>query len=208
MRQGVCEKAFSIDIDQTKTVDHLKDAIKAKQSPDFDDITAKALTLWRVSIPVVPANKHKPVVLNEVDSPTELDSTDDVSEVFPDKPAKKTIHIIVQRPSPQVHTPVPSRALTPLPGSLSDGSRPSSPISGDLRADIKKIADRFFATGSSASNFLDAYVRGERVLPVTTSGIKGLPKVLRRGVVDTQDSGPSLLFLDLPTPPPNVGCQQ
>ncbi|KAF9536266.1 hypothetical protein EC957_011803, partial [Mortierella hygrophila] len=98
------------------------------------------------------------------------------------------------------HAPVPSRALTPLPGSLSDSSRPS-----DLRADIKKIADRFFATGSPASDFLDAYVQGEFKLPITTSGIKGLPKVLRRGVVDSQDSGPSLLFLDLPKPPLNVG---
>ncbi|KAF8930220.1 hypothetical protein BGZ47_000688 [Haplosporangium gracile] len=40
---------------------------------------------------------------------------------------------------------------------------------------------------------------------MTTSGIKGLPKVLRRGVVDTQDSGPSLLFLDLPDPPLSAG---
>ena len=72
---------------------------------------------------------------------------------------------------------------------------------GDLRADIKKITDRFFATGSPLSDFLDAYVRGEYKLPVTTTGIKGLPKVLRRGVVDSQDSGPSLLFLDLLNPP-------
>ncbi|KAI8345054.1 hypothetical protein B0O80DRAFT_475797, partial [Mortierella sp. GBAus27b] len=52
-----------------------------------------------------------------------------LSKVFPKEPPEETIHIIVQRP-PQVHAPVPSRALTPLPGSLSDGSRPSSPLSG------------------------------------------------------------------------------
>ncbi|KAF9346582.1 hypothetical protein BGX26_001886 [Mortierella sp. AD094] len=69
----------------------------------------------------------------------------------------------------------------------------------------KKIADRCFATGSSASDFLDAYVRGEKALPITTTGVKGLPKVLRRRVVDTQDSGPSLLFLDLPVPPVKAG---
>ncbi|KAI8357599.1 hypothetical protein B0O80DRAFT_292378 [Mortierella sp. GBAus27b] len=78
-------------------------------------------------------------------------------------------------------------------------------LSGDLRADIKKITDRFFTPGSPASAFLDAYVRGEKALPVTTTGIKGLPKVLRRGVVDSKDSGPSLLFLDLPSPPLNAG---
>lgn len=35
--------------------------------------------------------------------------------------------------------------------------------------------------------------------------MRGLPKVLRRGVVDTLDSGPSLLFLDLPDPPLSAG---
>jgi hypothetical protein len=48
--------------------------------------------------PSVPANKHKPIVLNEVESSTELDPTDDVSEFFDKPPPKKTIHIIVQRP--------------------------------------------------------------------------------------------------------------
>lgn len=75
---------------------------------------------------------------------------------------------------------------------------------GDLKVDIKKITDRFFAVGSPASDFLDAYVKGEKSIPITTTGIKGLPIVLRRGVVDSQDSGPSLLFLDLPSPPLNA----
>ena len=48
-------------------------------------------------------------------------------------------------------------------------------------------------------------MKGKKALPVTTVGVKGLPKVLRRGVVDSQDSGPSLLFLDLPNPPLNAG---
>ncbi|KAI7815833.1 hypothetical protein BC939DRAFT_83289 [Gamsiella multidivaricata] len=196
---------FSVEIDPTKSVDHLKDLVKAKQTPDFDDITAKDLTLWRVSIPIVPKSERKEILLADAASKEELDETDDIADVFTDTPPKKTIHIIVQRPPPKVHAPVPSRSLTPLPGYPSDGSRPSSPLSGDLRADIKKIADRFFAPGSPASAFLDAYVRGEKALPVTTTGIKGLPKVLRRGVVDSKDSGPSLLFLDLPSPPLNVG---
>ncbi|KAF9112859.1 hypothetical protein BGX30_007159, partial [Mortierella sp. GBA39] len=90
--------AFSIEIEQTKTVDHLKDLIKVKKTIDFNDIDADQLTLWRVSIPVVPANKHKPIVLYEVESSTEFDPTDDVSDVFPKTPPKKTIHIIIQRP--------------------------------------------------------------------------------------------------------------
>lgn len=126
--------------------------------------------------------------------------------------------------------------MTPLPGSLSDGSRPNSPLSGgshysashyslfssccecnrltasplstslgDLRADIKRIADPYFATGSPASVFLNSYVHGEKSLPITTSGVKGLPIVLRRGVTAKVDSKPSLLFLDLPVPPAKSG---
>ncbi|KAI9236737.1 MAG: hypothetical protein BYD32DRAFT_437209 [Podila humilis] len=104
---------FSVEVDRTKTVDHLKDLIKAKKAPEFDDIAADKLTLWRVSIPVVPLNKRKPIVLTEVKSAVELDPTDDLSDVFEEKPPKKTIYIIVQRP-PQVHTPIPARASTPL----------------------------------------------------------------------------------------------
>ncbi|KAF9212178.1 hypothetical protein BGZ59_007127, partial [Podila verticillata] len=77
---------LSVEVDRTKTVD------------DFDDIAADKLTLWRVSIPVVPLNKRKPIVLTEVKSAVELDPTDDLSDVFEEKPPKKTIHIIVQRP--------------------------------------------------------------------------------------------------------------
>ncbi|KAG9067166.1 hypothetical protein KI688_011947 [Linnemannia hyalina] len=43
--------------------------------------------------PVVPANKHKPIVLNEIDSTTEIDPTDDISNA----PPKETIYDIIQR---------------------------------------------------------------------------------------------------------------
>ncbi|KAG0197378.1 hypothetical protein BGX28_009119, partial [Mortierella sp. GBA30] len=112
--------AFSVKILSSDTVDDLKKLIKAENAVDFTDVDAKNLTLWRVSIPVVQADKHKPVVLNEFDSATELDPTDDIADVFPDKPPKKTIHVIVQRPPLQVHAPTPARASTPLPDHRSD----------------------------------------------------------------------------------------
>ncbi|KAF9133873.1 hypothetical protein BG015_003496, partial [Linnemannia schmuckeri] len=190
-------QAFSVDIDQTKTVDHLKKLIKTEKAPRFDDVAADELTLWRVFIPDEKMDSF--ITVDALGDKTQLNNPRTrLSKLFPESPDDNT-YILVQRP-PSVHAPVPSRAVTPLPGSLSDTSRPS-----DLRADIKKIADRFFATGSPASVFLDAYVKGKKALPVTTTGVKGLPKVLRRGVVDSQDSGPSLLFLDLPNPPLNVG---
>ncbi|KAF8924701.1 hypothetical protein BGZ47_003757, partial [Haplosporangium gracile] len=93
-------RAFEIEVSATRTIAHLKDLIKTKQESLFDKITGDQLTLWRVSIPVVPANKHKPLVVNDfLEAATELDPTDDVADVFSEKPPKKTIHIIVQRPS-------------------------------------------------------------------------------------------------------------
>ncbi|KAI9241658.1 MAG: kinase-like domain-containing protein [Podila humilis] len=89
---------FSVEVDRTKTVDHLKDLITAKKAPEFDDIAADKLNLWRVSIPIVPPNKRKPIVLTEVKSAAELDPTDDLSDVFEEKQPKKTIHVMVQRP--------------------------------------------------------------------------------------------------------------
>ncbi|KAG0014707.1 hypothetical protein BGZ82_001683, partial [Podila clonocystis] len=89
--------AFPVEIESSKTVGHLKDLIKAKKANNFQDVEADDLTLWRVSIPVDPANKHRPIVLNEFESATELDPTDDLSHVFDDQPPKKRIHIIIQR---------------------------------------------------------------------------------------------------------------
>ena len=62
---------------------------QAEKINDFGDIDADKLTLCRVSNSVVPVNKHKPIVLDEFESVTELDPTDDVSDVFADQPPKK-----------------------------------------------------------------------------------------------------------------------
>ncbi|KAG0307281.1 hypothetical protein BGZ99_001489, partial [Dissophora globulifera] len=93
-------KVFSIKPTPADTVDDLKNLIKSALSPQFDDIAAKDLTLWSVSISVKDVDKTNPIVLTEVKSATELDPTDEISDVFDDKLPKKTIHIIVQRPLP------------------------------------------------------------------------------------------------------------
>ncbi|KAG0271769.1 hypothetical protein BGZ96_005631, partial [Linnemannia gamsii] len=90
--------SFPVEIEPTKTIGDLKDAIKAKKTNDFSDVDADKLTLWRVSIPLVPKKDRKDISLGDIPSKEELDETDDLSDVFRDKPPKKTIHIIVQRP--------------------------------------------------------------------------------------------------------------
>ncbi|KAK3837560.1 MAG: hypothetical protein J3R72DRAFT_195679 [Linnemannia gamsii] len=121
--------AFSVDIDQTKTVDHLKKFIKTEIPDTFNGVYAKDLILWRVSILITRDNSEIPILFNNIakEEKGKLHPADDLSDIFDEKPPKKTIHIIVQRPS-QVRPPAPSRALTPLPGYLSDGSRPATPI--------------------------------------------------------------------------------
>ncbi|KAI7829763.1 hypothetical protein BC939DRAFT_523399 [Gamsiella multidivaricata] len=98
--------AFPVSIPSMDAIGNLKDLIKAKKTPKFDDLAADELTLWRVSVPVVATNIRNAVFLNEINSKTELSPMDDVSGVFPNTLAKKTIHIIVQRPSRAQPPPV------------------------------------------------------------------------------------------------------
>ncbi|KAG0357838.1 hypothetical protein BC939DRAFT_514699 [Gamsiella multidivaricata] len=90
-------RAFDIDIEPAAIVSILRKAIKAQKNAAFADVAADKLKLWRVSVPVVAGHIHNAVFLNEIDSKTELIPTDDVSDVFPNTPAKEIIHIIVQR---------------------------------------------------------------------------------------------------------------
>ena len=94
-------RAFPVSVPSTETIGSLKKLIKTEKSPRFDDIAANELTLWRVSISLGLLNERKPIVLSEVESAVELDPTDDISDNFEEKPPKKTIHIIVQRPPPR-----------------------------------------------------------------------------------------------------------
>ncbi|KAF9968922.1 hypothetical protein BGZ73_009039, partial [Actinomortierella ambigua] len=52
--------AFSVKIPPSDSVDDLKELIENKKAPEFDDIAADKLTLWRVSHLVIDANKHQP----------------------------------------------------------------------------------------------------------------------------------------------------
>jgi hypothetical protein len=63
----------------------------------FDDIAAKNLTLFRVTIPDDDDN-DLPILLDSVPEKKKLKATHELSDVFEDQLPKKTIHIIVQRP--------------------------------------------------------------------------------------------------------------
>ncbi|KAF9279974.1 hypothetical protein BGZ88_012443 [Linnemannia elongata] len=75
---------FPVKLPMDDSIGDLKKLIKTEKAPEFDDIAADKLTLWRF------------------ESAAELDPTDDVSDVFTEAPTKKKIHIIVQRPPPDM----------------------------------------------------------------------------------------------------------
>ncbi|KAF9287535.1 hypothetical protein BGZ68_001691 [Mortierella alpina] len=90
--------AFPVEIEPSKTIGELKKLIKTEQAPAFDDITANSLTLWKVSLSIPNDEEDTSITLDAFSDKKKLRPTDDVSDVFNEKPPKKTIHIIVQRP--------------------------------------------------------------------------------------------------------------
>ncbi|KAI1302991.1 hypothetical protein EDD11_005444 [Mortierella claussenii] len=95
-------RAFPIKVAHDDTVGDLKDLIKIKKAPEFDDIVADSLTLWRVSIPIVGDDKDEEFPLQLNDSlpadKNKLSPATLLLKVFPDGLPEETVHIIVQRP--------------------------------------------------------------------------------------------------------------
>ncbi|KAG0269464.1 hypothetical protein DFQ27_003376 [Actinomortierella ambigua] len=94
--------AFPVEIESNKTIGHLKNLIKVKKTPRFDDIASYELILSHVSHPVIAANTHQPVLLSAIESPRELIPTENIADVFSEPPPTQTIHILVQRPPPDL----------------------------------------------------------------------------------------------------------
>ena len=92
---------FVVDISPHKTVAHLKDAIKTKKSPDFDNLDANDLDLYLIDPAIEGSLTEKVKKLLAGDPPPlPLDPTQELSVVFPDPPVKGKgkVHILVQPP--------------------------------------------------------------------------------------------------------------
>lgn len=94
--------AFPVGIESTKTFGDLKEFIKVKKTPEFNDIAADKLTLWRVSIPITDDDDEVPLLLNNVTDKDKkkLGPATRLSKVFLDSLPEMTINVIVQRPPP------------------------------------------------------------------------------------------------------------
>jgi hypothetical protein len=88
--------AFSVDIDRSLTVDHLKDAIKAKNTNDFANIDAVKLRLWKVEILV----GNDVIQGQALQDNSQLPPTDYLDEHWTDTPLRKHIHVIIKLPEP------------------------------------------------------------------------------------------------------------
>ncbi|KAG0354706.1 hypothetical protein BGZ54_001517, partial [Gamsiella multidivaricata] len=104
-------RAFIIDVPAAHTVANLESLIKAKRTPEFDDIAADKLTLWLVSIPVLDDEDdgEPAVMLDGLSEKKELKPTTRLSKLFPEGLPKDAVHIIVQRPPAAV--PVPMKTV-------------------------------------------------------------------------------------------------
>ncbi|KAG0204261.1 hypothetical protein BGX31_003187 [Mortierella sp. GBA43] len=87
--------AFSVNVDASATVDDLKKAIKVDQSPDFDHINPKNLTLWKVAFTA--RDSDEPILLDIFKHAKKLLPREVLSSVFTGPPDGDT-YIIVQRP--------------------------------------------------------------------------------------------------------------
>lgn len=92
--------AFPVDIDECKTISHLKKLIKSEKQNEFHDIATDKLKLWKVNIPADNSSALENLVLenNEENGTQELLPVKKISKVLPN-PAEEHIHIIVERPA-------------------------------------------------------------------------------------------------------------
>ncbi|KAF9275124.1 hypothetical protein BGZ74_004104, partial [Mortierella antarctica] len=96
--------AFSVTIDRFKTVDSLKDLIKAKISNTFIGFDARDLILWQVKIPDDGDDGEQAIQLENIPKKekNKLQVTKKLSRVFVAELPEDMIHIMVQRPRPQI----------------------------------------------------------------------------------------------------------
>ncbi|THG99783.1 hypothetical protein EW145_g7200 [Phellinidium pouzarii] len=97
------KRVFSVEIDNTKSVDKLKKVIKAETKDIFDHLPAFDLRLWNVEIPsknnAVFKERLAAYIKNDHKLDEDMTPSDELCDVFPDRLPKNTVHIIIREPS-------------------------------------------------------------------------------------------------------------
>ncbi|KAG0195634.1 hypothetical protein BGX28_000948, partial [Mortierella sp. GBA30] len=189
--------AFPVSTTTTTTIGELKKVIKAEKTPEFDDLAADKLTLWRVTVAIADDNEELPILLDNLREKKKLSpATRIFSKMFTEELPEETIHIIIQRPPP-VDATLPARVSTPL----SVDSRPGTSLSGEKWHElVVQIENDFFTPDSVNYTSLAQLLKSGVNVPTTGGSLGGLPFVLPRAG-KTKVNQPSLLFLNLPESP-------
>ena len=88
---------FSVELQRRKTVDDLKDSIKGKKAPRFNNIAANELALYQVSIPDTDGFEETVKTIN-LEGMKGMSSTEVLSQAFPSV-APRHVQVIVRVPS-------------------------------------------------------------------------------------------------------------
>ena len=90
---------FPIEVDRTKTIGNLKNAIKVDQHIAFQHVDPRNLDIWMVSILIDPSLKQNFDKLGLQNEPPLLPGAK-LSKVFSDEPKDEHVHIVVRPPPP------------------------------------------------------------------------------------------------------------
>jgi hypothetical protein len=87
--------SFHVDIQRSKTVSHLKEAILLRRPNALKGIDSAELVLYKVALPYVKDLKESvsQALKEELENPLS-----ELSEIFPEKPQAKVVSILVEVP--------------------------------------------------------------------------------------------------------------
>ena len=88
---------FSVRISSAENVSALRELVKEKKSPRFDNVPINSLVLWKVSVPVDENFQASLGRLSFVEEES-LFPIERLSNIFSDLPVKRHLHIIIQHP--------------------------------------------------------------------------------------------------------------
>ncbi|RHZ81152.1 hypothetical protein Glove_123g145 [Diversispora epigaea] len=94
------EEVFEVEIEKKKSVSFLKEKIKEKVHPEFENVATKKIVLWKVNIPSGNDTMAVKIILNDIQDKLKLSSpTKIINKVFTENITDDFINIIIERPS-------------------------------------------------------------------------------------------------------------
>lgn len=94
------QNAFPVKVERASTVGGLKELIKVKKVPEFDNFAADKLELWKVNISIDKLGTlDRNFNIDDYAIGEKLSPLRKIDKIFPDEPADEHIHIIAEKPN-------------------------------------------------------------------------------------------------------------